>query len=97
MKIDHSPIDLPSILSRSKLHSASQSSSPSDDSDHQYFTNLQRNSRVRADSDPFQINSENNDSFQQLTAGNNGSVERRPLSELQVLSPESHSVYSDDR
>ncbi|XP_015371409.1 PREDICTED: G1/S-specific cyclin-E [Diuraphis noxia] len=96
MKIDHSPVELPSILSRSKLHSSSQSS-PSDDSEHQYFTNLQRNSRVRADSDPFQINSENNDSFQQLSVGNNGSVERRPLSELQVLSPDSHSIYSDDR
>lgn len=99
MKIDHSPVELPSILSRSKLHSSSQSSqsSPSDDSEHQYFTNLQRNSRVRADSDPFQINSENNDSFQQLSVGNNGNVERRPLSELQVLSPDSHSIYSDDR
>jgi len=96
MKIDHSPVELPSILSRSKLHSSSQSST-SDDSEHQYFTNLQRNSRVRADSDPFQINSENNDSFQQLSAGNNGSAERRPLSELQVLSPDSHSIYSDDR
>lgn len=92
IKLDHSP-DLPNILSRSKLHSVSQSSSP--ESEHQYFANLQRNLRVRADSDSFQLNSENIDSFQQL--GNNGSVERRPLSELRVLSPDSHSIYSDDR
>jgi hypothetical protein len=94
--VDHSPVDLPNILSRSKLHSSTQSS-PSDDSEHNYFMNLQRNSRVRTDSDSFEVNSENSDSFQQLTAGNNGSVERRPLSELQVLSPESHSNFSDDR
>lgn len=97
MKIDHSPVDLPNILSRSKLHGASLSS-PSIDTEHQYFANLQRNSRIRADSDSFQINSENDDTFQQLSiSGNNGSIERRPLSELQVLSPDSHSIYSDDR
>lgn len=96
--MDHSPVDLPNILSRSKLHSnSSTQSSPSDDSEHNYFVNLQRNSRVRTDSDSFDINSENSDSFQQLTTGNNGSVERRPLSELQVLSPDSHSIFSDDR
>lgn len=93
--MDHSPVDLPSILSRSKLHGSSQSSL-SEDNEHQCFVNA-RNSRVRADSDSFQINSENNDSFQQLTVGNNGSVERRPLSELQVLSPDTNSLYSDDR
>lgn len=97
--MDHSPVDLPNILSRSKLHSSAQSS-PSDDSEHQYFASLQRNSRVRADSDSFQVNSEKsspNDSFQQQTLGNNGSVERRPLSELRVLSPDSNSIYSEDR
>lgn len=95
MKLDHSPIDLPNILSRSKLLSVSQSSP---DSEHQYFANLQRTSRVRADSDSFQlISDENIDSFQQPTVGINGSVERRPLSELRVLSPDSHSIYSDDR
>lgn len=95
--MDHSPVDLPNILSRSKLHSVSQSSSSSEDSDHQYFANLHRNIRVRADSDSFQINSENIDTFQQLTVSNNGSVERRPLTELRVLSPDTHSIYSDDR
>lgn len=95
MKLDHSP-ELPNILSRSKLHSASQSPS-SEDSEHQFFANLQRNSRVRTDSDTFQINSENNETFQQLTISNNGNAERRPLSELQVQSPDSHSIYSDDR
>lgn len=95
MKLDHSPVDLPNILSRSKLHSTSQTSL-SEDAEHQCFANV-RNSRVRADSDSFQINSENNDTFQQLTNGNNGNVERRPLSELQVLSPDAHSLYSDDR
>lgn len=95
MKLDHSP-DLPNILFRSKLNSASQSP-PSVDSEHQFFANLQRMSKVRSDSDSFQINSENNESFQQLTINNNGSAERRPLSELQVLSPDSHSIYSDDR
>lgn len=94
--MDHSPVDLPNILSRSKLHGASQSS-PTEDPDHLFFANLQRTSRVRADSDSFQLNSENNDSFQQANICNNGSVERRPLSELQVLSPDSHSVYSDER
>lgn len=94
--MDHSPVDLPNILSRSKLHSSTQSS-PSDDSEQNYFANLQRNSRIRADSDSFEVNSENSDFFQQLITGNNGSVERRPLSELQVLSPESHSIFSDDR
>lgn len=99
MKIDHSPVDLPNILSRSKLHGSAQSS-PSDDSEHQYFASLQRNSRIRSDSDSFQIHSEKsspNESFQQQTLGNNGSVERRPLSELRVLSPDSNSIYSDDR
>lgn len=93
--MDHSP-DLPSILSRSKLHGSSQLS-PLEDTEQQFFANLQRKSRIRANSDPFQINSENTDSLQQLTINNNGSAERRPLSELQVLSPESHSIYSDDR
>jgi len=93
MKSDHSP-DLPNILSRSKLQGVSQPV----DSEHQFFANLQRNSRVRADSDSFQTNSENSDSsFQQQATGNNGSVERRPLSELQVLSPDANSNYSDDR
>lgn len=95
MKMDHSP-DLPNILSRSKLHGSSQLS-PTDDSEQHFFANLQRNSRIRANSDPFQINSENTESLQQLTIGNNGSLERRPLSELQVQSPDSHSIYSDDR
>jgi len=72
--------ELPNILSRSKLNSVSQSPP----------------SKIRSDSDSFQINSENNESFQQLTINNNGNAERRPLSELQVLSPDSHSVYSDD-
>lgn len=95
MKLDHSP-ELPNILSRSKLHSASQSPS-SEDSEYQFFANLQRNSKARNDFDSFQINSENSESFQQLTISNNGSAERRPLSELRVLSPDSHSIYSDDR
>lgn len=97
MKVDHSPVDLPNILSRSKLHGVSQSS-PSVNTEQQFFTNFQRNSRVRADSETYQINSENSDSaFQQPTTNNNGNVERRPLSELQVLSPEANSIYSDDR
>lgn len=95
--MDNSPVDLPNILSKSKLLGVSQSS-PSVDSEHQFFANLQRNSRVRTDSDPFQSNSENSDSsFQQTTSSNNGSVERRPLSELQVLSPETNTIYSDER
>lgn len=93
--MDHSP-DLPNILSRSKLHGSTQSS-PTEDPDNLFFANLQRTSRVRADSDSFQSNSENNDSFYQPNVCNNGSIERRPLSELQVLSPDSNSVYSDDR
>lgn len=93
--MDHSPVELPNILSRSKLHSTSQSSP--EDTEHQYFANLQRNSRVRADSDPFQSNSENNDSYQHQSVSNNGSIERRPLSELQVLSPDAHSIFSDER
>lgn len=53
---------------------------------------------MRTDSDSFQTNSENSDSsFQQPPIGNNGSVERRPLSELQVPSPDENSNYSDDR
>lgn len=96
IKIDYSHVDLLSILSKSKINSASQSSS-SDHSKHQYFTNLKMNSRVRVDSDSFKINSENKDSFQQLMVGNNENLERRPLSELQVFSPDSHSIYSDDR
>ncbi|XP_050432939.1 G1/S-specific cyclin-E1 [Adelges cooleyi] len=99
MKLEHSPIELPNILSRSKLHSASQPL-PTESVEYQSLANL-RNSRVRADSDSYQlgINSENNnDTFQHLIGNNNGSVERRPLSELKVLSPDSNSSHhSDDR
>lgn len=93
MKNDHSP-DLPNILSRSKLQGVSQPV----DGDHHFFANLQRNSRVRADSDSFQTNSDKRDSsFQPQTTGNNGSVERRPFSVLQVQSPDVISNHSDDR
>ncbi|XP_050540257.1 G1/S-specific cyclin-E1 [Daktulosphaira vitifoliae] len=98
MRLEHSPVELPNILSRSKLHSISQPL-PLEGAEYQSFSNL-RNTRVRAESDSYQLNtnSENNETFQYLMNSNNGSLERRPLSELQVLSPDSNSTHhSDDR
>lgn len=94
--MDYSPVVLPNILSKSTLNHVSQLS-PTEDPDDQFFANLKSTSRVLAASDSFRINSEGNDSFHQPNVRYNVCVERRPLSELQVQSPDSHSVYLDKR
>lgn len=94
--MDHGQVDIRDMLSRSKLNEASHSSSIEDA---QTFTNLHKTSSVHAESDSLQKNSENNELFNRsnVRVYDNRSVERPPLSELHVPSPDCHLIYSDER